>query len=104
MKLSYPAVFYPNDKDEGEGYTVTVPDLPGVTSYGSNLTEAILMAVDAASGWIRLSLEDGQDIPSASPIESIRPDERIGDGFVNWIALDIDAYAAKHGLTLPVHA
>jgi len=37
---------------------------------GSNLTEAILMAVDAASGWMQLSLEDGQDIPSASPTDS----------------------------------
>ena len=104
MKLSYPAVFYPNDEDEGEGYTVTVPDLPGVTSYGGSLAEAMLMAAEAASGWIRLSLEDDLDIPSASPIESVRPDERIGGGFVDWIALDVEAYAKKHGLALPAHA
>jgi len=104
MKFSYPAVFYPWDEDEGEGYTVTVPDLPGVTSQGDNLAEAILMGIDAASGWIRLSLEDGDDIPSASKIEDVRPDPDIGEGFVNWIALDIEAYAAKYDLPLPVHA
>ena len=105
MKFSYPAVFYPWDKDEGEGYTVTIPDLPGFTSAGENLTEAILMAIDGASGWIRLSLEDGEDIPPASRIEDIKPDEEIGSGgFVNWIALDIEAYAKKYDLPLPVHA
>ena len=102
MKLSYPAVFYP--EDEGEAYTVVVPDLPGCMSCGDNLAEAILMGIDAASGWIRTSLEDGEDIPPPSPLESIKPDEEIGVGFVNWIALDIEAYAKKYGYPMPVHA
>ncbi|MDR1840490.1 MAG: type II toxin-antitoxin system HicB family antitoxin [Holophagales bacterium] len=104
MKFSYPAVFYPWDEDEGEGYTVTVPDLPGCMSEGDSLAEAILMGIDAASGWIRTSLEDGEDIPPPSRIEDIKPDEDIGSGFVNWIALDIEAYAEKYGYPLPVHA
>jgi len=102
MKFSYPAVFYP--EEDGKGYAVTVPDLPGCTSGGDTLAEAILMGVDAASGWIRTSLEDGEDIPQPSPIEDIKPDPRIGSGFVNWIALDIEAYAEKYGYPLPVHA
>jgi len=102
MKLSYPAIFYPWKK--GEGYTVEVPDLPGCVTEGKNLAEAILMAVDAASGWILTSLEDGEPIPDASKPADIQPDEEIGNGFVNWLALDIEAYAEKHGYPLPVHA
>ena len=105
MKFSYPAVFYPWDKDEGEGYTVVIPDLPGCMSCGDNLAEAILMGVDAASGWIHSSLEDDEDIPPPSRIEDIEPDPEIGSGgFVNWIALDIEAFAERYGYPLPVHA
>ena len=92
MKLSYPAVFYP--EDDGKGYAVTVPDLPGCTSGGDTLAEAIFMGIDAASGWIHSYLEDGKDIPPPSRIEDIKPDPEIGFGFVNWIALDIQT----HGL------
>jgi len=38
MKLTYPAIFYP--WDDGFGYTVEVPDLPGCTSGGATLAEA----------------------------------------------------------------
>ena len=102
MQLSYPAVFYP--EDEGEGYAITVPDLPGCTSGGDNLAETIFMGVDAASGWILNALENGEDIPKPSRIEDIEPDPEIGTGFVNWIALDIEAFAEKYGYPLPVHA
>lgn len=39
--LAYPAVLLP--WDDGKGYTVTFPDLPGVVTEGVNLAEAILM-------------------------------------------------------------
>jgi predicted RNase H-like HicB family nuclease len=96
MKLSYTAVFYP--WDDGKGYTVEVPDLPGCTTGGRNMAEAIDMAVDAASGWVLDELEDGKKAPPASPISAIKPDPEIGEGgFVSVIALDMDAYAAKYG-------
>ena len=46
MKLIYTACFYLNE--DGKGYTVTVPDLPGCTTFGNNLNEALEMVVDAA--------------------------------------------------------
>jgi len=94
MKLSYPAVFYPCEPDEGSGYSVDVPDLPGCVTEGDNLAEAILMAVDATSGWILSELEDGQPIPPASLLDAIQSDP---GGFVNVLALDIDEYAKKYG-------
>jgi predicted RNase H-like HicB family nuclease len=96
MKLVYTAVFYP--WDDGIGYTVEVPDLPGCTTEGANMAEAIEMAVDAASGWVLDELEEGRKAPKSSPIQAIKPDAEIGEGgFVSVIALDMDAYAAKYG-------
>lgn len=92
MKLTYPAVFSPfGDRD---GYTVTVPDLPGCVTEGDCLADAILMAQDAASGWVLDELEDGNQAPKSSDLSSIE----LSDGeFVSLLALDIDAYAEKYG-------
>jgi predicted RNase H-like HicB family nuclease len=96
MKLTYPAVFYP--WDDGKGFTVEVPNLPGCTTEGSDMAEAIDMAIDAASGWVLDELEDGKAPPAASRPQDIRPDEDIGQGgFVSVIALDMDTYAEKYG-------
>lgn len=92
MKLIYPAVFRPCE--EKGGYTVTVPDLPGCVTEGDTLADAILMAEDAASGWVLDELEDGNDAPTASNPDVIH----VGSGeFINLLVLDIDAYAEKYG-------
>ena len=92
MKLVYPACFY-QDEETGN-YTVEVPDLPGCVTGGPTLAEAILMAEDAASGWVLDELEDGHAIPKASAMAQVCPDE---GGFVNLLVLDMDAYSEKYG-------
>jgi predicted RNase H-like HicB family nuclease len=92
VKLTYPACFY---KDEESGaYAVEIPDLPGCATGGDTLADAILMGIDAASGWVLAELEDGRPAPPASGIGAIQP----GDGgFVSLLALDMDSYAEKYG-------
>ena len=92
MKLTYPACFYKDD--ESGAYAVEVPDLPGCATGGDTLADAILMAIDAASGWVLDELEDGHSVPAASPIDSIHPER---GGFVSLLVLDMDAYAEKYG-------
>lgn len=93
MKLTYPACFYKDKKSSA--YAVEVPDLPGCATGGDTLADAILMAIDAASGWVLTELEDGKPAPLASAIEDIHPAGT--GGFVSLIVLDIDAYAEKYG-------
>ena len=93
MKLLYPAIFEPLDNDEG--YCVKFPDLPGCITEGSTLTEAIEMAVDAASGWVLDELEGGKLPPRASAREDIALTEP--GAFINLIVLDMDSYAEKYG-------
>lgn len=92
MKLAYPAIFSP--WDDGAGYTVEFPDLPGCVTEGATMAEAVCMAEDAASGWVLGELEDGNTVPEASAPASLR----IADGeFISVVALDMDAYAEKYG-------
>lgn len=92
MKLVYPAIFTPFD--DGTGYTVEFPDLPGCVTEGDSLGNAIFMATDAASGWVLTELEDGNEAPKESDIESVKAPE---GSFVSLVALDMDAYAEKYG-------
>lgn len=92
MKLIYPAIFTPLQKQDG--FCVTFPDLPGCVTQGSNLSEAIENAQDAASGWVLDELEDGNNVPSSSDIKKIDVEK---DQFANLIMLDMDSYAEKYG-------
>lgn len=92
MKLIYPAIFYPFE--DGNGYTVEVPDLPGCVSEGDTLADAILMGTDAAAGWVLDELEDGNELPVASAASALQPEE---GGIINLLVLDMDAYAERYG-------
>jgi predicted RNase H-like HicB family nuclease len=92
MKLTYPAIFY--SWDDGPGYTVEVPDLPGCVSEGATLAEAIFMGTDAASGWVLTELEDGKPVPKESAVTDIHPED---GGFVSLLVLDMDSYTEKYG-------
>jgi len=50
----YEVIFEPN----GEGYTVTVPKLPGLVTEGDNLREAREMAKDAIRGYLEALLKE----------------------------------------------
>ncbi|MCX6720325.1 MAG: type II toxin-antitoxin system HicB family antitoxin [Candidatus Staskawiczbacteria bacterium] len=50
----FEAVFDPN----GQGYTVTVPKLPGLVTEGNNLKEAKEMAKDAIRCYIEALLKE----------------------------------------------
>ncbi len=93
MKLIYPACFYPCE--EG-GYTVVFPDLPGCVTEGDTLAEAMEMAIDVSSGWLLASAEENKQLPKASNIKNVIPDE-YDNGFVSLIGVDLDEYSQKYG-------
>lgn len=74
MKLAYPIILIPFEDHSG-GYAVEVPDLPGCVSEGKNLADALLMAEDAASGWVLSELEEGGTVPEASDPRDVQPEE-----------------------------
>lgn len=64
MKYIYTATFEPNG--EGTKFYCRVPDLPGCITTGSTLEEAIEMITDAASGWLVVAEDEGNEIPQAT--------------------------------------
>ena len=58
--------------------------------------QAVDMAIDAASGWSLLTLEDNELLPAASDIKKVSADE-YENGFVSLISVDLDEYSKKFG-------
>lgn len=92
MKLIYPACFYPSE----DGYTVVFPDLQGCVTEGDTLSEAMEMAMDAASGWLLDEVEENKQLPKATDIKKVILNE-YENGFVSLIGVDLDEYSLKHG-------
>ena len=74
MKYIYTATFIPNEN--GTKYYCRVPDLPGCITTGDSLEDAIEMITDAASGWLVVAEDEGNDIPTATPQHELNIPEK----------------------------
>ncbi len=61
--LNYPFEVLPLSKDEGGGYAITFPDLPGCRSDGETPEKAIESELLALSDWLSVATEFGDGIP-----------------------------------------
>ena len=104
MKYVYPAVFTPITEGEFTGgYSVYVPDLPYVRTFGKDLADAIEMAQDATSTWLWDAENNNEKILVASKTLPHEDNE-----FVSMIIADtaafrrqMDSRAVKKTLTIP---
>ncbi len=72
-KLDYPNKIEKLSPEEGGGYYITYPDLPGCLSDGETIEEAIRMGEDARICWIETAFEQGKEIPEPfSHIDSFK--------------------------------
>jgi antitoxin HicB len=65
----YTAIF---EKNENNGYTVTVPSLPGLVTEGRNLEKAHEMAKEAIECYLEGMEKLGEEIPEEKSIGSFR--------------------------------
>ncbi len=72
--LNYTVLFEPAPE---EGYTVTVPALPGLVTEGDTLAEARKMALDAIKCHCESLLKDGQPLPEDVTIRQEPVKERL---------------------------
>jgi antitoxin HicB len=70
--IEYRSAVRPLTEDEGGGYLIEFPDLPGCMSDGETIEEAIVNGEDAKRCWIAAMKEAGRPIPppSVEPVES----------------------------------
>lgn len=64
-------------KEPDSCYGVSFPDVPGCTSAGDTLDEALANAIDALSGHIRLMEADGDAVPIPRTLEEIYADPEL---------------------------
>jgi len=90
MVVIYPIVI---DVDD-DGYHVTAPDFRNHT-FGSSLEEALSMASDMICGLMDIMEEDGQEIPTPSPLKDFPQ----GDNVISTlVTADLDAFRAKYDM------
>ena len=64
--LQYPITIRPLSEEEGRGYLIEFPDLPGCVADGETIEEALSEAEDALQAWIATAEEFGDLIPEPS--------------------------------------
>lgn len=60
----YPIDLSPIPEDEGGGYMVTFPDLPGCIADGDTVEDAVAEARDAFEAWTAAEWEDKGSLPT----------------------------------------
>ena len=75
-KLQYPFNISTLPPEEGGGYLIEFPDLPGCISDGETIEEAIANGKDAVFCWIETAKQHGDEIPQPSlSVRSFEPSE-----------------------------
>lgn len=98
MKVAYPAVIHAEDGR----YWAEFPDVAGCFTDGDSIPEVIENASEALGGVLCAMLDQGQPLPKASEMESVKPSE----GFASMILTDPlrykkDTRSVKKTLTIP---
>lgn len=63
LGISYPFEIRPLSKDEGGGYSISFPDLPGCWSDGATPEEALENGRDALASWLAVAQEFRDELP-----------------------------------------
>ena len=59
----YPFEIRPLSQDEGGGYLISFPDLPGCISDGETIEDAIMNGIDAVHSWVETAKEFDDPVP-----------------------------------------
>lgn len=73
----YPFELRPLTEEEGGGWLITFPDLPGCISDGETPAEAMMNGEDALDSWLQTAKEFGDAIPNPEEIQSAKFVQRL---------------------------
>ena len=92
MKYVYPTILTP---EEGN-ILVSVPDLPGLHTFGTSMADALFMAQDAIEMWLWDAENNDEAIPPASSQKKIARMCKSPDQVVSMVAADTDEYRRQN--------
>jgi predicted RNase H-like HicB family nuclease len=103
MKYVYPALLTPEDGS----MLVSIPDLPGLHTFGRDVSDALIMAQDALEMWLWDAENKKESIPPASPQGDLMRQSESAQ-MISLIVADTDEYrrqtdtrAVKKTLSIP---
>ena len=92
MKYVYPAII---SVEEGK-FLVSVPDLPGLHTFGNDMADALYMVQDAIEMWLWDAENKYEVIPQASSLKKITEMCKSPDEVVSLVAADTDEYRRQN--------
>lgn len=98
----YPFTVRPLSKDDGGGYLIEFPDLPGCMSDGETPEEALRNGRDAVLGFIRSFVKHNYPVPPpSSPARGARVPEKVNvKALRKRIKLSQSEFAQRYGLNV----
>lgn len=90
---AYSHVISPLPKEDGGGFLITFPDLPGCMSDGATETEAIANGKDAFKSWVSARKDAGKEIPAPFYRPDTLPD--VSGRFVTRLPKSVHAKLAE---------
>ena len=69
-RAEYSFELRPLTEDEGGGWLIAYPDLPGCMSDGDTPEEALVNGKDALAAWLKAAVEAGREIPEPGDLPS----------------------------------
>ena len=74
---------------EPGAYGIWVPDMPGCTSMGGTMDEALRRAQEALRLWAEDAIADGESLPEARSLDAVRNDPAVVEELAGGAALAI---------------
>ena len=92
----------PLSKEDGGGFLITFPDLPGCMSDGETIDEAMANGRDAFLSWISAAVDLGKPIPkpTAKPAETIAASGKFVARLPKTLHARLVAKAKQEGVSL----
>lgn len=104
MKYTYVALF----EKEDDIYNISVPDLPGVISFGNSIQNSIEQVEDALGIWLVTAEDMKLEIKKASSFSELQSLLKSKDDFLQYITVDTEFVrrreenkSVKKTLTIP---
>ena len=90
---SYSHVISPLSREDGGGFLITFPDLPGCMSDGATEAETIANGKDAFKAWVSARIDSGKAIPEPLYRPDTLPD--VSGRFVTRLPKSVHAKLAE---------
>lgn len=97
MARYYPAII----EQASEGYGVFFPDVPGCTSAGTTVQEAVRNAEEALQAHLDLAAEHSETIPAPSELDTIVPDPDVTEAARVLVRAEVPGRSVRVNITLP---